>query len=329
MRKKTALIVILSIIIVICGAYLIIQVLGIFSSAKKVSVDTSKYDNSQVIVNNIIEEDAEENQEYVPQHSDYGRTLEAIFINTLNSTGSDIYKSILTGCTNYGYQLNISNTQGYIIDSRSNKIENLEIVMDNATDTVKTADINYAEMLNVQYNPNSLKGSYIFTNSEQGIVNYYNDKYEVIDILLKTIADNKYDPYAVLEDNQTGSYDWASSVTAETDTSTFNGNENIEDIIVPNYFDYNSYALLNPDVVMVLGSDPRVLYRHYIQHGKEEGRPTSIGMIGQEEKNYVYVTSVGSHYHKHNCKYTSGDRQQIELDYAKQKGYKACMVCNP
>lgn len=37
-------------------------------------------------------------------------------------------------------------------------------------------------------------------------------------------------------------------------------------------FDATFYAAAYPDVVAVMGNDPNVLYRHYIQYGKAEGR---------------------------------------------------------
>ena len=35
--------------------------------------------------------------------------------------------------------------------------------------------------------------------------------------------------------------------------------------------------MANPDVVSVLGTDPGVLYNHYISYGKKEGRRASAG----------------------------------------------------
>ena len=37
-------------------------------------------------------------------------------------------------------------------------------------------------------------------------------------------------------------------------------------------FDAAYYAANNPDVVMIMGSDPAVLYRHYLNYGMKEGR---------------------------------------------------------
>ena len=42
-------------------------------------------------------------------------------------------------------------------------------------------------------------------------------------------------------------------------------------------FDAAYYAMANPDVVSVLGTDPGVLYNHYISYGKKEGRRASAG----------------------------------------------------
>ncbi|MCR5118011.1 MAG: transglutaminase-like domain-containing protein [Lachnospiraceae bacterium] len=37
-------------------------------------------------------------------------------------------------------------------------------------------------------------------------------------------------------------------------------------------FDASYYAANNPDVVMIMGNDPAVLYRHYLNYGMKEGR---------------------------------------------------------
>ena len=43
-------------------------------------------------------------------------------------------------------------------------------------------------------------------------------------------------------------------------------------------FDAAYYAANNPDVVMIMGSDPAVLYRHYLNYGMKEGRkPNASG----------------------------------------------------
>ena len=53
-------------------------------------------------------------------------------------------------------------------------------------------------------------------------------------------------------------------------------------------FDANYYAANNPDVVAVFGNDPQVLYEHYVNCGKSEGRYKNLeeeltGIIVEEE----------------------------------------------
>lgn len=41
-------------------------------------------------------------------------------------------------------------------------------------------------------------------------------------------------------------------------------------------FDASYYAQQNPDVVAALGTDPNMLYSHYVNHGRAEGRKSHI-----------------------------------------------------
>ena len=49
-----------------------------------------------------------------------------------------------------------------------------------------------------------------------------------------------------------------------------------------NVFDAEYYAQQNPDVVAVLGTDPALLYRHYLTCGKTEGRLPYAKEIGPD-----------------------------------------------
>ncbi len=57
----------------------------------------------------------------------------------------------------------------------------------------------------------------------------------------------------------------------------------LTDLTVPNEeFDATFYAYANPDVVAALGTNADVLYQHYIQYGKAEGR---LGKVPTAQKN--------------------------------------------
>lgn len=48
--------------------------------------------------------------------------------------------------------------------------------------------------------------------------------------------------------------------------------EKEDEIVIPPGFDAEFYAQQYPDVVAVYGNDPKLLYKHYIEYGKAEGR---------------------------------------------------------
>lgn len=43
----------------------------------------------------------------------------------------------------------------------------------------------------------------------------------------------------------------------------------------------------------------------------------------------VYVTNIGTKYHKSNCRHLSNSKIEIEKDKAIKKGYEPCKVCKP
>lgn len=83
-----------------------------------------------------------------------------------------------------------------------------------------------------------------------------------------------------------------------------------------NLFDAEYYAKNNPDVVVVYGTDEDALYQHYIDYGKNEGRPacasTDSETMGIE--GHGKITSSYKHYNYVNSKaiiYTYEDGYQI------------------
>ena len=335
--KKVAIVAII-LVFFGCAIYLAAQLLSIFNSAKK--LDSSKMPDSIVTESSTAAQETpvpeetsvpeeEVKETYVsPYGEDYGKSLETVFVDAIQNKDSNVYKSILNNCEKMGYQIILSATNGYTISARNNSIDALTIVVDNATDKVKGASLLYADMLSLTYNPNSTKGEYIFENTEQGRVEYFDNVIEATDNLLSEINSHKYDPNAVLASTGSGS-NWAASVTPTTDFTQFTGTESLDEITVPAYFDANYYSIMNPDVVMIFGNDPRALYRHYIMHGRAEGRQYALDISGAFTVNQVYITSIGTHYHKSNCKFIEGDANAVTLDYATQNNYKQCPICNP
>ena len=113
-------------------------------------------------------------------------------------------------------------------------------------------------------------------------------------------------------------------------------------------FDAEYYAEHNPDVVKALGTAEDVLYKHYVEHGKAEGRlpyanasntTSSLTTSAKNANNTatsnnttsqtVYITRTGEKYHRANCRYLSTSSIKISLSDAISGGYTACKVCKP
>ena len=333
-KKVTTIIIVISIM---CIVFLCIKAVKVYNNAKHVDKETLNNLVKTQDSKNSIEEKEEiqvnqdnetvNNSSYIDRT--YNNSLETVFINTCNSSYDTFCKNIITLCNDYEYQLTLDGKNNYTITSKSISDKTLKIHFDSELETVSSAIINYNNLLNLKYNYTTDGGEYIFENTEQGGIKYFSSKLEATDFFLNNIESHKYDPYAIIIDDTSNGYSWVNTVTAETDTTQFTGDEDINGIIVPNYFDNEYYKTTNPDVVAVLGDDPRLLYRHYIMHGRAEGRQCSANNGAIIAQNYVYVTSLGKHYHKNNCKYIEFDEKEITLDYAKNFGYKACPVCNP
>ena len=118
-------------------------------------------------------------------------------------------------------------------------------------------------------------------------------------------------------------------------------------------FDAAYYAKNNPDVVVVLGNDENVLYQHYINYGKKEGRlPNGTVATGQSAKlnvtekssnnnsqviastqsevtgALVWVpTKSGSKYHKKSSCSNMKNPRQVSIETAKEEGFTACKKC--
>ncbi|MBO4900279.1 MAG: hypothetical protein J5509_08295 [Lachnospiraceae bacterium] len=117
-------------------------------------------------------------------------------------------------------------------------------------------------------------------------------------------------------------------------------------------FDAEYYADNNPDVVKALGSTEEALYKHYIEHGKAEGRlpyadapkpssstktSTSAPAVTNNRASSanqnkttttVYITNTGSKYHNAGCRYLKNSKIAIDLADAKEQGYEPCKVCH-
>lgn len=119
-------------------------------------------------------------------------------------------------------------------------------------------------------------------------------------------------------------------------------------------FDAEYYAQQNPDVVKALGTKEADLYKHYVEHGKAEGRLPYANApkpaVGQANNNTstpavnntnnttttnnnttqtVYITKTGKKYHREGCSSLSKSKISISLSDAKAKGYTACKNCKP
>ena len=128
-------------------------------------------------------------------------------------------------------------------------------------------------------------------------------------------------------------------------------------------FDAEYYAENNPDVVKALGSTEEALYKHYLEHGKEEGRlpyadapkpasstKTSTSAPAVTNNNSasttntnntsasaanttkttvtVYITNTGSKYHNSGCSCLSKSKIAIDIADAKAQGYEPCKRCH-
>ncbi len=122
-------------------------------------------------------------------------------------------------------------------------------------------------------------------------------------------------------------------------------------------FDAQYYAEQNPDVVKALGTKEADLYKHYVDHGKAEGRlpyanapkPASSTQKTTGSKSpstpavsnsnssvasttntsqTVYITNTGTKYHNSGCRSLSKSKIAISLDDAKAKGYEPCKNCH-
>lgn len=123
-------------------------------------------------------------------------------------------------------------------------------------------------------------------------------------------------------------------------------------------FDAKYYAKNNPDVVKALGNDEKVLYQHYLDHGKAEGRlpnsqaekktttssesntnttkstaskgSTSVTVPKQNESTGTLVwvpTKGGTKYHNSStCSKMKGPKH-VSIETAKASGYTACKKC--
>lgn len=113
-------------------------------------------------------------------------------------------------------------------------------------------------------------------------------------------------------------------------------------------FDATYYAEQNADVVSALGSDEAVLYKHYLEHGKAEGRKPyadssattkdSKSKIAGSAKgavtpststSKVWKTKSGKKYHSiNNCGKTDSSKAvQITLEEAEKLGLGKCSKC--
>lgn len=121
-------------------------------------------------------------------------------------------------------------------------------------------------------------------------------------------------------------------------------------------FDAVYYAKNNPDVVSVLGNDANVLYQHYLDHGKSEGRmpnsqatsvKTSTSVSNKETQvnnksssgvvvpthdesagNLVWVpTQGGTKYHNKSTCSKMENPMHVSMETARENGYTACKKC--